>query len=67
MGLKLHFTGTILGLIIKIESLYKKTWKQHQLLTKTDVNIVNNIGYLEKHMSTCTLTLVFQKTEVDYF
>jgi len=37
---------------VKTESLYKKTSKQYRLLTKTDVNIVNNIGYLQKPMST---------------
>ena len=36
----------------------KNTRKQHRLLTKTDVNIVNNIDYLQKPMSTCTLTSV---------
>jgi len=61
LALKLHFIGTIFGFIVKKESLYKKTWKQLWLLTKTDVNKVNNIVYLQKPMSTCTLTSVIYK------
>jgi len=40
------------GFTVKTKSIYKKnTSKQHRLLTKTDVNIITNIDYLQKSMS----------------